>query len=49
MLYEVITLVMQILWKYVDDMVGKGLEISVLAELLFYASLQVIPMRNNFV
>lgn len=37
-------LVMQILWKYVDDMVGKGLEISVLAELLFYASLQVIPM-----
>ncbi|MCW3806029.1 LptF/LptG family permease [Plebeiibacterium marinum] len=37
-------LVMQILWRYVDDLVGKGLEVSVLVELLFYASLQVIPM-----
>ena len=37
-------LVMQFLWKYVDDMVGKGLEWTVLAELLFYASLQVVPM-----
>ena len=37
-------LVMQFLWKYVDDMVGKGLEWYVLAELLFYASLQVVPM-----
>ena len=37
-------LVMQFLWKYVDDMVGKGLEWNVLAELLFYASLTVVPM-----
>ncbi|MDR2927313.1 MAG: LptF/LptG family permease [Cytophagaceae bacterium] len=37
-------LMMQFLWKYVDDMVGKGLEWHVLAELLFYASLQVVPM-----
>ncbi len=37
-------LVMQFLWKYVDEMVGKGLEMSVLAELMFYASVQVIPM-----
>ncbi|SMO53279.1 lipopolysaccharide export system permease protein [Saccharicrinis carchari] len=37
-------LVMQFLWKYVDDMVGKGLEVHVLAELIFYASLQVVPM-----
>ncbi len=37
-------LVMQFLWRYVDDLVGKGLEWSVLAELLFYASLQVVPM-----
>ncbi len=35
---------MQFLWKYVDDLVGKGLEWSVMAELLFYASLQVVPM-----
>jgi len=37
-------LVMQFLWKYVDEMVGKGLEMSVLGELMFYASVQVIPM-----
>jgi len=37
-------LVMQFLWKYVDELVGKGLEWYVMAELLFYASLQVVPM-----
>lgn len=35
---------MQFLWKYIDDMVGKGLELSVLAELFFYAALSLIPM-----
>jgi lipopolysaccharide export system permease protein len=29
---------MQYLWKYVDDLVGKGLEITIILELLFYAS-----------
>jgi lipopolysaccharide export system permease protein len=37
-------LVMQFLWRYVDDLVGKGLEWAVLGELLFFASLQVVPM-----
>ncbi|NPA35864.1 MAG: YjgP/YjgQ family permease [Chlorobi bacterium] len=37
-------LVMQFLFQYVDEMVGKGLEMSVLAELMFYASVQMIPM-----
>ena len=37
-------LVMQFLWRYVDDLVGKGLELHVMAELMFYASLQVVPM-----
>lgn len=35
---------MQFLWKYVDELVGKGLEWYVMAELLFYASLQVVTM-----
>lgn len=35
---------MQFLWKYVDDMVGKGLEFADLSRLLFYATLQVVPM-----
>lgn len=36
-------LLMQFLWKYVDDLVGKGLEIRVLAELLFYAAFALLP------
>lgn len=41
---SVFILVMQGLWRYADDIVGKGLEISVMLELLFYVSLQVVPM-----
>ena len=37
-------LVMQFLWKYVDDLMGKGLEMSVLLEMLFYVSLSLIPL-----
>lgn len=35
---------MQFLWKYIDDLVGKGLEITVITELLFYAVVTLIPM-----
>ena len=35
---------MQFLWKYVEDMVGKGLETHVLAELFTYAALSLVPM-----
>ncbi len=35
---------MQFLWKYVDEMVGKGLEMSVLGELFFYAAITMVPM-----
>lgn len=37
-------LVMQFLWKYVDDLVGKGLEWYLVAELLFYASSTFVPL-----
>ncbi|MFZ4455922.1 MAG: LptF/LptG family permease [Bacteroidales bacterium] len=37
-------LLMQFLWKYVDELVGKGLSVSVLSELFFYAALSLIPM-----
>ncbi len=36
--------VMQFLWKYIDDLVGKGLEIKIVLELLFYASASMVPM-----
>lgn len=35
---------MQFLWRYVEDLVGKGLDVLVLGELFFYAALQLIPM-----
>ena len=35
---------MQFLWKYVDDMVGKGLEMSVLAQFFFYSGLTLVPL-----
>ena len=37
-------LVMQFLWKYVDDLVGKGINLWVLTELLFYASAKLVPL-----
>ena len=35
---------MQFLWRYIDDMVGKGLGIPVLGEMFFYAGLSLFPM-----
>ena len=37
-------LLMQFLWKYIDDLVGKGLEFTQIAELLFYASARFVPI-----
>jgi lipopolysaccharide export system permease protein len=38
-------LVMQFLWKYVDDLMGKGLEWYVLLELMTYATASFVPLR----
>lgn len=35
---------MQFLWKYIDDLMGKGLEITVIIELLFYVSASLLPL-----
>ena len=35
---------MQFLWKYIDDLIGKGLETKVVLELLWYSSLTLIPI-----
>jgi lipopolysaccharide export system permease protein len=37
-------LLMQFVWKYVDDLVGKGLEWYIILQLLFYVSLTMIPL-----
>lgn len=35
---------MQFLWKYIDDMVGKGLDFKTIGTLLFYFGLSFVPM-----
>ena len=35
---------MQFLWRYVDELVGKGLDINVLAQFFFYSGLTLIPL-----
>ena len=37
-------LLMQFLWKYIDDLVGKGLEWYIILKLLFFASSTFVPM-----
>lgn len=35
---------MQFFWKYIDDLMGKGISIKVIVELLFYVSADLIPL-----
>ena len=35
---------MEFLWKYIDELVGKGLSVDVVAELFFYAALSMTPL-----
>jgi len=37
-------LLMQFVWKYLDDLIGKGLEWHVIAELLIFQSTNLVPM-----
>ncbi|MFZ5940248.1 MAG: LptF/LptG family permease [Bacteroidota bacterium] len=37
-------LLMQFLWRYIDDLIGKGLELKVIAEFLLYTSASLVPM-----
>ncbi|MGM9812476.1 MAG: LptF/LptG family permease [Muribaculaceae bacterium] len=37
-------LLMQFLWKRIDELVGKGLGVDVIAELFFYTALTLVPM-----
>jgi len=35
---------MQFFWLYIDDLLGKGLQVTVIIELLFYVSASLIPL-----
>lgn len=39
-----IVLLLQFVWKWIDELVGKGLEWSVIIELLFYTSMKLVPL-----
>lgn len=40
----IFVLLMQFLWVYVDDLVGKGLSVKIILELFFHASITFVPM-----
>jgi lipopolysaccharide export system permease protein len=40
----ILFLLMQFVWKYIDDLAGRGVEWYYIAELLFYTSATVVPM-----
>jgi len=40
----VFILLMQFLWKYIDELVGKGLDWAIVTELLLYASCGLVPL-----
>lgn len=44
LLISIFILFMQFLWKWVDELVGKGLGGDVVSELFFFASLSTIPL-----
>ncbi|MBK8506551.1 MAG: LptF/LptG family permease [Saprospiraceae bacterium] len=43
-LIAMFVLMMQFLWLYIDDIAGKGIGIFVLAEMIYYLALSLIPM-----
>jgi len=42
--FVIFVLLMQFLWKYIDDLIGKGLEMNIIAEFLVYTSASLVPM-----
>ena len=36
--------IMQFLWRYIDDLVGKGLSLDLIGELFFHAGLSLLPL-----
>lgn len=43
-LVSLFILLMQFLWKYIDDLAGKGLDWTIIAELILYTAATLVPM-----
>ena len=37
-------LLMQFLWKWIDELVGKGLDINIILQLIYYAAARFVPL-----
>ncbi len=44
LLIVVFILMMQFLWLYIDELVGKGLDLTVIAEFLFWGACTILPL-----
>ncbi len=42
--FVVFILLMQFLWKYIDDLIGKGLEFNIILEFLLYTTATLVPL-----
>ncbi|MCP4310498.1 MAG: YjgP/YjgQ family permease [Bacteroidetes bacterium] len=42
--FVVFILLMQFLWKYIDDLIGKGLEFKIILEFLIYTAATLVPL-----
>jgi lipopolysaccharide export system permease protein len=42
--FVIFILLMQFLWKYIDDLIGKGLEFHVISEFLLFTSATLVPL-----
>ncbi len=42
--FVIFVLLMQFLWKYIDDLIGKGLELDIISEFLLYTSASLVPL-----
>ncbi|HRS40345.1 MAG TPA: LptF/LptG family permease, partial [Bacteroidia bacterium] len=43
-LIALFVLEMQFLWKYIDDLVGKGLDTWIIVQLMVYVSVTLVPL-----
>ena len=41
---SIFLLILQFFWVYIDDLMGKGIDILIILELLFYVSASLIPL-----
>src|SRR5205085_7152947 len=43
-LISLFVLLMQFLWKYIDDLVGKGIDWIIIVKLMVYVSITLVPL-----